>query len=50
MEDAELEAVKIQKMGGGKSHSRYPHSKSQYPPPPGPTLGLVISHVAKENT
>ena len=35
MIDAELEAVKIKKMGGGKSHSRYPHSKSQYSPPPG---------------
>ena len=32
MTDAELEAVKIPKIGGGKSHSRYPHSKSQYPP------------------
>ena len=34
MIDAELEVVKIPKMGDGKSHNRYPHSKSQYPPPP----------------
>ena len=33
MEDAELESVKIQKNWGGKSHSRYPNSKSQYPSP-----------------
>ena len=28
------EAVKISKLGGGKSHSRYQHLKCQYPPPP----------------
>ena len=36
MIDAELDAVKIPKMGSRKSHSRYPHSKSQYPSPPPP--------------
>ena len=30
--DGKSEAVKISKLGGGKSHSRYPNPKSQYPP------------------
>ena len=34
MIDAESEAVKIPKLGGGKSHSGYPNPKSQYPPGP----------------
>ena len=32
--DGKSEAVKIPKLGSGKSHSRYPNPKSQYPPPP----------------
>ena len=34
MINAELEAAKIPKLEGGKSHSGYPDPKSQYPPPP----------------
>ena len=40
MIDAELEAVKIPKFGGGKSHSGYPNPKSQYPPPPRGPISL----------
>ena len=36
MIDGKSEAVKISKLGGGKSHSRYPSPKSQYPRPPPP--------------
>ena len=34
MIDGKSEVVKIPKLVGGKSHSRYPNPHSQYPPPP----------------
>ena len=43
MIDAESEAVKISKLGSGKSHSGYPNPKSQYPPPPR-VLAFVLGH------
>ena len=43
MIDSKSEAVKISKLGGSKSQSRYSNPKSQFPPPPpGSTCTIPI--------